>query len=124
MQQTEHTVKSDQSLADFEQAIARRDSEPYRLRLFVTGATPRSTTAIANARRILDTYLDGRYELEVIDIFQHPDALDALMVIAAPTLVKMLPLPLKRLLGDLSDEQKVLMALGLPLPTTDGEESA
>ena len=59
------------TLAAFEQAIAQRDDEPYRLRLFVTGATPRSTRAIANARRILDTYLAGRYELEVIHLLSN-----------------------------------------------------
>lgn len=110
---------SDTTLEAFEQAIAHRDDEPYRLRLFVTGATPRSTRAIANARRILDTYLAGRYELEVIDLLQQPDAADTLLVIAAPTLVKMLPLPLKRLIGDLSDQEKVLLGLGLPLPSEE-----
>ena len=114
--------QSDKTLEAFEQAIAHRDDEPYRLRLFVTGATPRSTRAIANARRILDTHLAGRYELEVVDLLQQPDAVDAVMVIAAPTLVKMLPLPLKRLIGDLSNEDKVLMGLGLPL-LSDEEEA-
>ena len=113
---------NDKTLEAFEQAIARHDDELYRLRLFVTGATPRSTRAIANARRILDMHLPGRYELEVIDLLQQPEAIDALMVIAAPTLVKMLPLPLKRLIGDLSDEEKVLLGLGLPLASE--EESA
>lgn len=114
-QQTENTLEA------FEQAVAQRGEEPYRLRLFVTGATPRSTRAIANARRILDSYLPGRYELEVIDIFQQPDAVESLLVIAAPTLVKMLPLPLKRLIGDLSDEAKVLLGLGLPLLSVEEE---
>ena len=62
------------SIAAFEQALSEQGEEPYRLRLFVTGATPRSTRAIANARRILETYLPGRYELEVIDILQHQDS--------------------------------------------------
>ena len=112
-------AKTDKTLESFEQAIAQRGEEPYRLRLYVTGATPRSTRAIANARRILDTYLPGRYELEVIDLLQQPDAADALLVIAAPTLVKTLPLPLKRLIGDLSDQDKVLLGLGLPLPSAE-----
>lgn len=116
MSQTEQTLEA------FEQAIAHRDDASYRLRLFVTGATPRSTRAIANARRILETYLPGRYELEVVDLLQHPDAAGALMVIAAPTLVKLLPLPLKRLIGDLSQEDQVVMGLGLPLAA--GEEEA
>lgn len=103
----------------FEQALARQADEVYRLRLFVTGATPRSTRAIANARRILDAHLPGRYELEVIDIFAQPDAADALLVIAAPTLVKLLPLPLKHLIGDMSDQDRVLLGLGL---TTSSHE--
>ena len=115
-------MTNDTTLQTFEQAIAHRDDEPYRLRLFVTGATPRSTRAIANARRILDAHLPGRYELDVIDLLQQPDAIDALMVIAAPTLVKMLPLPLKRLIGDLSDEEKVLLGLGLPISSEEEAE--
>ena len=111
----------DNTLEAFEQAVAQRDDVRYRLRLIVTGATPRSTRAIANARRILDSYLPGRYDLEVIDILQHPDAAEALLVIAAPTLVKMLPPPLKRLIGDLSDEEKVLLGLGLPRLSDEDE---
>ena len=114
--------QDDTTLEAFERAVAQRDDDPYRLRLYVTGATPRSTRAIANARRILETHLPGRYELEVIDILQHPEELDTLMVIAAPTLVKMLPLPLKRLLGDLSNEEKVLLGLGLPIVLDTEEE--
>jgi circadian clock protein KaiB len=109
----------DQTLEAFEQALAHVGEERYHLRLFVTGATPRSSRAIANARRILDTYLPGRYELEVIDIFQEPQAAEGLMVIAAPTLVKTLPPPLKRMIGDLSDEERVLLGLGLSLPTDE-----
>lgn len=114
----------DETRQAFEAAIAQRDEEPYRLRLFVTGATPRSTRAIANARRILDEHLPGRYELEVVDLLQQPDAGEAVLVIAAPTLVKMQPLPLKRLIGDLSDQDKVLAGLGLPLTEDDAEGTA
>ncbi len=109
------------TLDAFELAVAARDDERYSLRLFVVGATPRSTRSIANARRILDTYLPGRYELEVIDILLQPDATETLPGIAAPTLVKMLPPPLKRLIGDLSDEEKVLHGLGVSLPVEVAE---
>ena len=103
----------------FEQALADATEARYHLRLFVTGATPRSTLAIANTRQILDSCLAGRYELEVIDLYQQPEAADAMLVIAAPTLVKLLPLPLKRLIGDMSNQDKVLLGLGLPAPAEE-----
>ncbi|MCG5244068.1 circadian clock KaiB family protein [Azospirillum doebereinerae] len=91
----------------------------YTLRLYVTGSTPRSTRAIENMRRICATHLDGRYDLEVIDIYQNPVAAVDQQIIAAPTLVKLLPLPLRRVVGDLSDTEKVLAGLEIqphPLP--------
>ncbi len=110
----------DETLEAFEQALVQREDGRYQLRLFVTGTTPRSTRAIANARRILDAHLPAQYELEVIDLYQQPEAAAGMLVIAAPTLVKLLPLPLKRLIGDMSNEEKVLLGLGLP--AAGGEE--
>ena len=106
----------------FEQALAGSADERYHLRLFVTGATPRSTLAITNTRKILDTYLSGRYELEVIDLYQQPEAAEAMLVIAIPTLVKMLPLPLKRMIGDMSNQEKMLLGLGLQASSEEGPE--
>lgn len=89
------------------------------LRLFVTGTTPRSTRAIENLRKICETELAGRYELEVIDIYQHPEAARANQVIAAPTLLKLLPMPVRRIVGDLADHARVLHGLELtPGPGT------
>ncbi len=85
----------------------------YVLRLFITGQTPRSTTAIANIRKICDEHLQGRYSLDVVDIYQHPEMAVSAQVIAAPTVVKMLPEPLRRIVGDLSDVDKVLVGLDL-----------
>ena len=97
--------------------------ERYVLRLYVTGSTPRSTRAIENMRRICDTNLGGRYDLEVIDIYQDPETLREAQIIAAPTLVKLLPLPLRRIIGDLSDSEKVLAGLDLHARTRmDREE--
>jgi len=85
----------------------------YKLRLFITGSTPRSTRAIENLRKICEENLDGRYELEVIDVYERPETTRELQIVATPTLVKVLPEPLRRIIGDLSDELKVLAGLDL-----------
>jgi circadian clock protein KaiB len=85
----------------------------YTLRLYITGQTPRSVASIRNLRSVCDKYLTGRFELQVIDIYQQPELAKEGEIIAAPTLVKRLPLPLRKLVGDLSDEQKVLLGLDL-----------
>ena len=85
----------------------------YRLRLYVTGQTPRSLASVRNLRHLCKEYLNGQFELDVIDIYQQPEMASEAQIIAAPTLVKQLPLPLRRLVGDLSNEQRVLMALDL-----------
>jgi circadian clock protein KaiB len=77
----------------------------------VTGSTARSTRAIANVRRICEDYLKNRYDLEVIDIYQQPTLAKGDQIIAAPTLVKRLPAPLRKLIGDMSDKDRVLMGL-------------
>src|ERR1700744_2932602 len=85
----------------------------YKLRLFVTGSTPRSTRAIANMRKICEESLSGRYDLEVIDVYENPEVTRELQVVATPTLIKILPEPLRRIIGDLSDKEKVLAGLNL-----------
>jgi circadian clock protein KaiB len=85
----------------------------YLLRLFVTGMTPRSTEAIARIKAICEEYLEGRYKLEVVDIYQQPVAARSEQIIATPTLIKKLPLPLRRLVGDLSDTRRVLVGLNI-----------
>ncbi|WP_425228781.1 circadian clock KaiB family protein [Sphingomonas sp.] len=89
------------------------DGDGHVLKLFVSGATPRSTQAITNLRRLLERELPGAYRLEVIDIYQNPQAARDHQVVAAPTLVKLMPLPIRRMIGDLSDAARVLSGLGV-----------
>ena len=90
----------------------------YTLRLFVAGTTAHSLRAIENLRRICDTHLAGEVDLEIVDIYQHPEMVAPHQVVAVPTLVKVLPPPLRRIIGDLSEEQRVLRGLDLaPLPS-------
>jgi circadian clock protein KaiB len=92
----------------------RKPSGPkYLLRLYVTGMTPRSRRAIDNIKSICEEYLEGRYDLEVIDIFQRPYLAKDEQIIAAPTLIRKLPMPLRRFIGDLSDRPRVLLGLDL-----------
>ena len=85
----------------------------YVLRLYVTGTTPRSLRAIANLKAILASELDELYDLQVIDIYQQPEAAAEHQIIAAPTLVKLSPQPVRRIIGDLSDNERVLRGLEL-----------
>ena|ERR1700730_5744276 len=85
--------------------------EKYILRLFVTGILPNSARAIANIKAICELYLKGRYELEIIDIYQQPSLALTEKIIAIPVLIKKLPLPEERLIGDLSNVEKVLKGL-------------
>ena len=89
------------------------DPAHYRLRLFVTGATPRSSRAIQNIRAICEDKLQGRYDLEVVDIYQHPEHVKAEQIVVTPTLVKQTPLPTRKLIGDLSDTARVLIGLDI-----------
>ena len=98
----------------FEKLIAGTTCEDrYILRLYVTGMTPRSTEAFATIKALCEERLQGRYELEVIDIYQHPQLAIDEQIIAVPTLVKLLPAPLRRLVGDLSNQERVLLGLDL-----------
>ena len=85
----------------------------YILRLYVTGKTPRAELAIANLQRICDEELHGRYELEIIDVLEQPQLAEDEKILATPTLIKRLPPPLRRVIGDLSDKEKVLLGLEL-----------
>ncbi len=86
---------------------------PYQLRLFVAGASINSMRAITNLKLICETYLAGQYSLEVIDVHQQKQYAEQEQIIALPLLIKRLPLPERRLIGDMSDTQKVLSGLGL-----------
>ncbi len=88
----------------------------YELTLYVSGASDLAGRAIANARRLCETYLVDRYHLLVVDVHEDPAALIAARVLATPTLVKSLPLPVRRIVGDLSQVDKVLSALDVDVP--------
>ena len=94
----------------------------YRLRLFIAGTSPRSQRTIENLSRICRARLAGRYALEIVDIYQQPELAEADQVVAAPTLLKLEPLPVRRIIGDLSDESRVLRGLGVVPPVGDGDE--
>ncbi|HEX2168245.1 MAG TPA: circadian clock protein KaiB [Longimicrobiales bacterium] len=83
----------------------------YLLKLYVTGQTPRAERAIANLRQICETDLGGQYELQIIDVLENPQLAEDEKILATPTLIKRLPLPLRRVIGDLSDKEKVLLGL-------------
>jgi circadian clock protein KaiB len=85
----------------------------YILRLFVTGKTPRAELAIANLRKICEEELKGEYELEIIDVLEHPELAEEERILATPTLVKQLPPPLRRVIGDLTNKEKVLFGLAV-----------
>jgi circadian clock protein KaiB len=101
------------STEEFEKAAARRDRAKYVLRLYVTGMTPKSTQAIANVRKLCEEHLAGCYELRVIDIYQQPKMAKGEQIIATPTLIKKLPLPLRKLIGDMSDTERFLVGIDL-----------
>lgn len=89
----------------------RRAHLTYILKLYVTGSSPRAEVAIANLRRICEDDLHGQYSLEIIDVLEHPDVAENDKILATPTLIKQLPPPLRRVIGDLSNKEKVLLGL-------------
>jgi len=101
-------------------ATSKTTNDMYVLRLYVTGMTPRSERAVRNLQAICDEYLEGRYDLDVIDIYQQPVLTKGEQIVAAPTLIKKLPLPMRRIIGDMSDRERVL--LGLDLVRTPGTQ--
>ncbi len=105
--------KQTSSTEDFERLAADSTAATYILRLYVSGMTPRSTEAINNVTALCEEHLKNRYELEVIDIYKQPALAQAAQIVATPTLVKQLPLPLRKLVGTLSDEERVLIGLNL-----------
>jgi circadian clock protein KaiB len=99
----------------FEQALNGEQPRvaEYVLRLYVTGSSPRSLKAIYNLKRLCEEHLHDAYDLQVVDIYKNPDAAREAQIIAAPTLIKRLPAPLRRFVGDLSNKQKLLIGLGI-----------
>jgi circadian clock protein KaiB len=101
------------STAAFELAQENSKDQFYTLRLYVIGASPQSVRAINNIKNICEEHLQGRYELEVVDLYQQPQLAQGEQIIASPTLIKKLPLPLRRVIGDMSNEERVLVGLDL-----------
>lgn len=98
---------------EFELALSRNDRGGYLLRLYVSGMTPRSRRAIENVKRICEEHMEGAYELEIIDIYQQPIFAREGQIVAAPTLVKELPPPLRKFIGDMSQTDRILLGLDL-----------
>ena len=98
---------------DFELALRETDKGDYVLRLYVSGMTPNSILAVENVRKLCEEHLEGRYQLEVIDIFQQPIFAKEGQIVAAPTLVKELPPPLRKFIGDMSQTERILLGLDL-----------
>jgi circadian clock protein KaiB len=96
-----------------ERALADPSPQKYILRLYVAGMSPRSMRAIANIKQVCEERLKGRYDLEVIDLYQQPALAEGQQIIALPTLIKQLPVPVRRMIGDLSESEKVLVGLDL-----------
>jgi len=96
-----------------EKAAKAQTGERYILRLFVAGITPKSERAIRSVKEVCEQYLKGRYDLEIVDIYQRPETLKEDQVVVAPTLIKRLPEPLRRLIGDMTDREKILVGLNL-----------
>lgn len=97
----------------------------YKLRLYITGRTPQSQRAIGNLRALCETELEGQYEIEVIDVLENPLLAENEKILATPTLVKRLPEPVRKIIGDLSDRQKVLLGLdllGITMSANDREQ--
>ncbi len=105
--------KSEDSKVMLEKALEGLGVTTYVMRLYIAGLTPKSTRAIENIKRICDEYLKGRYELEVIDIHQQPDRAREAQIIAVPTLIKQLPLPLRKLIGDMTNKERVIIGLDM-----------
>jgi circadian clock protein KaiB len=111
MKKTKSIIKETPGM--LKQLIPDRNPGKYTLRLYITGTTNRSILALTNLKKICEEYLEGKYDLEVIDLYKSPHLAEGDQIIAAPTLIKELPLPFRRIIGDMSDKEKVLLGLDL-----------
>ena len=107
--------KPTSATGDFEKALGAADNQLYVLKLCISGMTPQSRQALVNLKRICDEYLAGHYELEVIDLYQQPELAARHQLIATPTLVKNLPLPMRQMFGNLADTKAALRRLGIAI---------
>ena len=90
-----------------------QQTETYELRLYVAGQTPKSVTALSNLKKYCEEYLKGRYKIEVIDLLEHPQLAEGDQILAIPTLVRKVPVPIRKIIGDLSNEERVLVGLDI-----------
>ncbi len=104
-------TKTKNDVEIYERAIKRARGKSYVLRLYVAGHTPKSTRAIMNIKKICEEHLKGRYDLQVIDIYQQPVLAKGEQIIAAPTLIKKLPAPLRKFVGSMADVERILVGL-------------
>jgi circadian clock protein KaiB len=105
--------KFKESAAEFEQRVRKTGKEKYVLRLYVAGMTTKSKQAIQAIKQICEEHLKDRCDLEVIDVFRHPVLAKGEQIIATPTLIKKLPLPLRKFIGDMSETERILVGLDL-----------
>jgi circadian clock protein KaiB len=105
--------QNEDTFCEFEEALKKRKEATYVLRLYVSGATPRSAEAITKIKAVCEEYLPGQYDLEVIDIYKHPEVAVEQQIIAAPTLIKEGPGTWRRLIGNLSNTKLLLQRLGI-----------
>jgi circadian clock protein KaiB len=100
-------------LSEGRRASRSSDADTYRLRLYVAGQTPKSTLALTNLKQICEDHLQGRYEIEIVDLLANPQLAHGDQILAVPTLVRRLPEPIKKIIGDLSNTERVLVGLDL-----------
>lgn len=110
--ENEDSLETD-ATARFENALLRLSTEKYVLRLYIAGMSPRSIEAIGNIKRICEENMPGRYQLDIIDVYQQPIFAKEGQIVAAPTLIKELPPPISKMVGSMSDKERVLVGLDL-----------
>jgi circadian clock protein KaiB len=113
-------IKRKRSAASSARKRTTKRSARYALRLYITGQTPRSRHSVENLRALCNKYIPNQFDLEVVDIYQQPAMAAAGQIIAAPTLIKSMPLPLRRLVGDFSDQNRVILGLDIKLDEEQG----
>jgi circadian clock protein KaiB len=110
---SEPNVISQRGASGFDEVASAEDTEAWRLRLYVAGESPKSLEAFRNLTKLCETHLASRYEIEVVDLLEHPRLARGDEIIAIPTLVRKLPSPMRKIIGDLSDTDRVLVGLQL-----------
>jgi circadian clock protein KaiB len=118
---TKRAGKPRNEYASFQRALKESKERHYVLRLYVTGATPRSVRAISHIRQMCEEHLKDRYTLEVIDVYRQPELVKGQQLIAVPTLIKMLPAPLRKFIGDMVNTKRILLGLDLQVAQDETE---